>query len=106
MRLDGNKLTPSVGMYLQRISDGSVAEGAMWIPPSLRDDFKEITRDEYLELSQQTDTDTTDDISERVSKLEKQLNNNITEVASLQKVISTIQGMLTGFDNLTKIKGE
>lgn len=103
MTLKGNRLTPSDGMYLQRISDGSVADGEMWIPPSLRDDFREITRDEYLKLTQQTDTDTADDITKRVSKLEEQHNNTATKLTTLEEGLNLIKGLIA---SLGQIKGD
>lgn len=63
----------------------------------LVEDTEEITEDTTTE---------NDEILERLENVEKQSTKMQSEVASLQKVISTIQDMLTGFGNLTKIKGE
>jgi hypothetical protein len=92
--LTDNKLTPSAGMHLQRISDGSVAEGEIYIPPALVDDFREITHREYLEIIGQADTnvdtDMDNDIVNRVNKLEEQNKNMADEITGLQEAICEV----------------
>lgn len=95
MTLTANKLTPSTGMHLQRISDGSVSEGEIWIPPALVDDFREITHEEYLKLTQEVDTDNT--LENRISKLEEQnkileqqSRTNADDITNLQEAICEV----------------
>lgn len=104
MTLTGNKLTPSEGMHLQRISDDRVAEGVMYIPSSLTiDDFTEITYEEYLKILQQVDIKPVDDIEQRIEKLEKQSESNANELTSLQKAFEAIKEMLAGLESLMKL---
>ena len=96
MNLIGNKLTPSNGMHLKRISDGSVAEGIMYIPSSLSvEDFTEITHEEYLQIVQaeglQSDTDPT---TEQLNKLKNQINENSKGITNLSTEITNVQEAL------------
>ena len=95
MTLTGNKLTPNKGMHLQRISDGSVSEGEIWIPPALVNDFREISHEEYLKLTQEADTEK--NITQRISKLEEQSKaiaeqsqSNAEEITNLQEAICEV----------------
>jgi hypothetical protein len=96
MTLTGNKLIPSNGMHLQRISDGTVAEGVMYIPSSLSvEDFTEITHEEYLQIIKseglQSDTDPT---TEQLNRLVEQTNENSTEITNLSTEITNLQEAL------------
>lgn len=91
MTLTGNKLTPSEGMHLKRKSDGSVAEGVMYIPSSLTtDDFMEITHDEYLQIIQANGEPTPDSISQQLNELQKQTEANSTEITNLQEALCEV----------------
>lgn len=90
MTLTGNKLTPSEGMHLQRKSDGSVAEGAMYIPSSLTvDDFIEITHEEYLRITQSNSTPP-DPLTDEIDKLKRQTKRNSDEITSLQEALCEV----------------
>ena len=90
MNLIGNKLTPSNGMHLKRLSDGSVAEGVMYIPSSLSvEDFTEITHEEYLKIIQSNNT-TPDPILEQLSRLEQQTQANSAEITNVQEALCEI----------------
>lgn len=90
MTLTGNKLTPSEGMHLQRKSDGSVAEGAMYIPSSLTvDDFIEITHEEYLRITQSNSTPP-DPLTEEIDKLKRQTKRNSDEITGLQEALCEV----------------
>ena len=90
MTLTGNKLTPSDGMHLKRISDGTVAEGVMYIPSSLSvEDFTEITHEEYLQIIQ-ANGEEIDPISEELNKLKTQTEANSTEITNLQEALCEI----------------
>lgn len=96
MTLTGNKLTPSNGMHLKRISDGTVAEGVMYIPSSLSvEDFTEITHEEYLQIIHaeglQSDTDPT---TEQLNKLIEQTHANSTEITNLSTEMTNLQEAL------------
>ena len=104
MKRKGNKLTPTEGMHIKRKSDGSIFESAIYIPDSLTaDDFEEATHEEYLQSIQQDKTETDSDITERISKLEKENKKNSTELTSLQRGFSSIKEFLAGLGNLTKL---
>ncbi|MEE1076258.1 MAG: hypothetical protein UHY68_03220 [Acutalibacteraceae bacterium] len=104
MKHKGNKLTPTEGMHLKRKSDGSIFEGDIFIPDSLTtDDFEEVTHEEYLQSIQQNKTEADSDITERISKLEKESKRNLTELTSLQRGFSSIKEFLAGLGNLTKL---
>ena len=103
MTLTGNKLTPSNGMHLKRISDGSVAEGVMYIPSSLSvEDFTEITHEEYLQIVKaeglQSDTDpATEQLNktiEQLNKLKNQINENSKGITNLSTEITNVQEAL------------
>lgn len=90
MTLNGNRLTPSEGMHLQRKSDGSVAEGVIYIPPSLTaDDFTEITHEEYLKITQKNST-APNSILEEINRLKKQTDRNSTEITNLQEALCEV----------------
>lgn len=98
MTLTGNRLTPSEGMHLQRKSDGSVAEGVIYIPLSLTtDDFTEITHEEYLQIVQVDSTTprpTPDPTTEQLNKLTQQTNANSIEITNLSTEITNLQEAL------------
>ena len=90
MNLIGNKLTPADGMHLKRLSDGTVAEGAMYIPSSLSiGDFTEITHEEYLQIIQAGDI-TPDPVLEQLSRLEEQTQANSAEITNVQEALCEI----------------
>lgn len=90
MELIGNKLTPADGMHLKRISDGTVAEGVIYIPSSLSvDDFVEITHDEYLRIIQ-SNGEIIDTATEQLKKLEEKININSTEITNLQEAMCEV----------------
>ncbi len=90
MTLTGNKLTPTDGMHLKRISDGTVAEGVMYIPSSLSvEDFTEITHEEYLQIIQ-ANGEEPDPISEQLNELKKQTDANSTEITNLQEALCEV----------------
>lgn len=90
MELIGNKLTPADGMHLKRISDGTVAEGVIYIPSSLSvDDFIEITHDEYLRIIQ-SNGEIIDPATEQLKKLEEKININSTEITNLQEALCEV----------------
>ena len=90
MNLIGNKLTPADGMHLIRLSDGSVAEGVMYIPSSLSvEDFTEVTHEEYLQIIQAGDT-TPDPILEQLNELKKQTQANSAEITNVQEALCEI----------------
>ena len=97
MNLIGNKLTPSDGMHLKRLSDGTVAEGIMYIPSSLSvEDFTEITHEEYLKLIQQVE-DKAVDLNERISKLEEESCKYNNKITSLQEGLDMLKGLFGSF---------
>jgi Uma2 family endonuclease len=86
-------------MHLQRISDGTVAEGVMYIPSSLSvKDFTEITHEEYLQIVQaeglQSDAENTDPTIEQLNRLVEQTNENSTEITNLSTEITNLQEAL------------
>ena len=90
MELIGNKLTPADGMHLKRISDGTVAEGVIYIPSSLSvDDFVEITHEEYLRIIQ-SNGEIIDTATEQLKKLEEKININSTEITNLQEAMCEV----------------
>lgn len=90
MTLTGNKLTPTDGMHLKRISDGTVAEGEMYIPSSLSaEDFTEITHEEYLQIIQANGEEPAP-ITEEIQQLKKQTNANSTEITNLQEALCEV----------------
>lgn len=90
MTLTGNRLTPSEGMHLQRKSDGSVAEGVIYIPLSLTtDDFTEITHEEYLRITQSNSTPP-DPLIEEIDKLKRQTKRNSDEITGLQEALCEV----------------
>lgn len=102
MTLTGNKLTPAEGMHLKRISDGTVAEGEMYIPSSLSvEDFTEITHEEYLQIIQAnadpTPDPTTEQLNktiEQLNKLKNQINENSKGITNLSTEITNVQEAL------------
>lgn len=69
MTLNSNKLTPSSNMHLQRIADGNVFEGSIYIPSSLTiDDFCEITNEEYQSIISQNNELTQAEIGNLLKK--------------------------------------
>ena len=90
MELIGNKLTPTDGMHLKRISDGTVAEGVIYIPSSLSvDDFIEVTHEEYLRIIQ-SNVEIIDTATEHLKKLEEKININSTEITNLQEAMCEV----------------
>lgn len=90
MTLTGNRLTPTDGMHLKRISDGTVAEGVIYIPSSLSvDDFVEITHEEYLRIIQ-SNSEIIDPATEQLKKLEEKININSTEITNLQEAMCEV----------------
>jgi hypothetical protein len=98
MTLTGNRLTPTDGMHLKRISDGTVAEGEMYIPSSLSvDDFIEVTHEEYLQIVQADNTipkPTLDPTAEQLNKLIEQTHANSEEITNLSTEITNLQEAL------------
>lgn len=95
MTLTGNKLVPTDGMHLKRISDGTVAEGEMYIPSSLSiEDFTEITHEEYLKIVQANGEPTPDPTTEQLNRLAKQINENATDITNLSTEITNVQEAL------------
>jgi hypothetical protein len=96
MTLTGNKLVPNNGMHLKRISDGTVAEGVMYIPSSLSvEDFTEITHEEYLQIIHAEGLQSDNDLAtEQLNKLKNQINENSTGITNLSTEMTNLQEAL------------
>ena len=68
--------------------------------------MREMTSEEIKELEYPTtffpeNNETDGDISERVSKLEKQIENTNTEIVSLKEILNVIKEILMALDKTT-----
>lgn len=72
------RLMPDKNMHFQKISNGEVYEGVIYVPDTLSvDDFKQITEEEYQKIINEGGEVTQQEYDELIARLEKVESQNI-----------------------------